>query len=367
MKAVVVMPTYNERDNLMRLLPRLLEAFGTLPHDMHVLVVDDKSPDGTADVARRFAATHANVHVNEGAKSGLGAAYVRGIRHALEAMEADAIVGMDADLSHDPADLTRLMQTLDRGADFVIGSRYVEGGSIPSNWALLRRLNSRYGNLVARVIVGLKVRDCTSGYRAIRASILRSIDLENLHVQGYAFLVALLYEATLQGAKVKEIPITFSDRTAGVSKLGLRDVREFIVSACWLRFRSSAVFIKFLVVGASGVLVNLGAFTLLLEAGVNKYVASPIAIELSILTNFASNNAWTFRWRNTASGVHVRGLKYNVVSLGALAVSFGTFAMLSFLFKNASPQLLQFIGIVPATVLNYLLNSYWTFRDRPTT
>ena len=139
------------------------------------------------------------------------------------------------------------------------------------------------------MIVGLKVRDCTSGYRAIRASILRSIDLENLHVQGYAFLVALLYEATLQGAKVKEIPITFSDRTAGVSKLGLRDVREFIVSACWLRFRSSAVFIKFLVVGASGVLVNLGAFTLLLDAGVNKYVASPIAIELSILTNFALN------------------------------------------------------------------------------
>jgi dolichol-phosphate mannosyltransferase len=307
---------------------------------------------------------HPSVHLNVGAKRGLGAAYVRGIRQALDELSADAIIGMDADLSHDPADVPRLLAALDRGADFVIGSRYVAGGSIPPNWAPLRRLNSRYGNLVARIVVGLNARDCTSGFRAIRASVLRAIDLSAINVHGYAFLVALLYEATLRGAVVREIPIAFTDRTAGVSKLGLRDIREFIVNALWLRFRSSAVFVKFLVVGASGVVVNLGAFSLLLAAGVNKYLASPIAIELSILSNFALNNFWTFRRRNTASGFHVKGLKYNVVSLAALAVSFGTFAVLSLLFPQASPQLLQFIGIVPATAINYLLNSYWTFRDR---
>jgi dolichol-phosphate mannosyltransferase len=365
MKAVVVMPTYNERDNLARLLPALLGVFKGLPHDCHVLVVDDSSPDGTATVVRDIASTHPNIHLNEGIKKGLGAAYVRGIRQALDEMGADAVIGMDADLSHNPADVPRLLAALDQGADFVIGSRYVAGGSTPSNWALLRRLNSRYGNLVARVVVGLDVRDCTSGFRAIRASILRAMDLSSINVSGYAFLVALLYEATLRGAKVHEVPIAFTDRTAGTSKLGLRDIREFILSALWLRFRSSAVFIKFLAVGASGVLVNLGAFTLLLAAGINKFIASPIAIELSILSNFALNNAWTFRSRNTNSGIHVKGLKYNIVSLVALALSFGTFAGLSVLFPKASPQLLQFIGIVPATMVNYLLNSYWTFRDRP--
>jgi dolichol-phosphate mannosyltransferase len=235
---------------------------------------------------------------------------------------------------------------------------------IPKQWGLLRKLISRGGNLVARYLAGIySVRDCTAGFRAIRGSLLRRIMLSDLKVQGYAFQVALLYEAKLHGAKIVEVPVDFVDRTEGVSKLGISDIIEFVVNAWWLRFRSSKTFIKFLIVGASGTVVNLLFFTLLLHVGVNKYLASPIAIETSILWNFFLNSSWTFRWRQTKDSVQIKGLKFNIVSFIALFVSYGTFVVLSLRFPSVAPQVHQFIGIVPATLVNYLMNSYWTFRN----
>ena len=364
MKAVIVLPTYNERENVAPLVDALQNVFPSMGHDMSILIVDDNSPDRTADVVRALQPRYANLHLIEGKKAGLGAAYIRGMRFALDVMRADVVFGMDADFSHKPADLPRLMAEIDDGADFVIGSRYVRGGSVPTTWGWHRRLNSRIGNFVARYVAGIyRVRDCTSGYRAIRAPLLRRIDLGQLRVQGYAFLVALLHAATLHGAKVREIPIDFVDRAAGESKLGLRDIVEFIVNAWWIRLQSSRTFIKFAIVGASGVVVNLGSFTMLLAAGLNKFVASPIAIELSIISNFLLNNYWTFRWRKTKDDVHIKGLKFNVVSILSLVVSYSTFVVVSFLLPTLPPQAAQFIGIVPAMLVNYFLNSYWTFRS----
>jgi dolichol-phosphate mannosyltransferase len=255
------------------------------------------------------------------------------------------------------------MHEIDAGADFVIGSRYVKGGSIPANWGFSRKMTSRGGNLVARYVAGIyRVRDCTAGFRAIRASLLRRIDLSGLRVQGYAFLVALLHAATTLGARIVEIPVEFVDRTRGESKLGLSDIVEFIVNAWWIRLQSSRTFVKFLIVGASGVVVNLGCFTVLLHWEVNKYLASPIAIELSIISNFLLNNYWTFRWRRVRDGTRIRGLKFNVVSLLSLGVSYTTFIALSMIFPAAAPQIHQFVGIVPAALVNYFLNSYWTFK-----
>ncbi len=363
MKVVVVLPTYNERENIAPLVNALQAIFPVIGHEMAILIVDDNSPDGTADVVRSFQARYGNLHLIEGKKAGLGAAYIRGIRFALDVLHADVVFGMDADLSHSPADIPRLMAEIDGGADFVIGSRYVPGGSIPAAWRWHRRLNSKIGNFVARYVAGIhRVRDCTSGFRAIRASVLRRIDFSQLRVQGYAFLVALLHAAIIHGAKVREIPIDFVDRTAGESKLGLRDIVEFIINAWWIRLQSSKTFIKFGIVGASGVVVNLGTFTILLAAGVGKFVASPIAIELSIISNFLLNNYWTFRWRNTKDDVQIKGLKFNVVSILSLVVSYSTFIALSFLLPKLPPQVAQFAGIVPATFVNYFLNSYWTFR-----
>lgn len=364
-KIVVITPTYNERDNVARLVPALQSEFARVPrHEWHHLVVDDASPDGTADAVRELQPRCPGLHLLTGPRQGLGAAYVRGMRHAMDELGADVVYEMDADFSHRPADLPRLLREIECGADFVIGSRYVEGGSIPAQWGWHRKANSMVGNVVARYVAGIpQVRDCTAGFRAIRVSTLRAIALGELRVQGYAFQVALLHAAVTAGARVKEIPVDFVDRTRGESKLGLRDIVEFVVNAWWIRFTSSRTFLKFAAVGATGVVVNLGVFTLLTSLGLNKYAASPIAIETSIVTNFLCNNYWTFRQRRGHERTRIRGLKFNLVSLLSLCVSYGTFVALSVLFPAVSPQWHQLAGIVPATLINYLLNSYWTFPD----
>ena len=363
MRIILIIPTFNERENIGRLIDELQSVFQTLPHDMGILVVDDNSPDGTIEVVRERQSRWANVHVIQGQKQGLGAAYIRGMRHAIDALGADAVFEMDADFSHKPSDVPRLIDGLQH-ADFIIGSRYVSGGSIPQEWAFYRRLNSRFGNIVARYIAGIyRVHDCTAGFRAIRASVIRDIDMEGFRVQGYAFQIALLHAAVVGGAKVVELPVEFIDRTAGESKLGIKDIIEFFRSAAWIRFQSSKAFIKFCLVGASGVLVNLAIFTALLAVGINKFVASPIAIECSIFTNFLGNNYWTFQRRALVGRVRARGLRFNVVSILSLVISYTTFVVLSHEFPLMAPQMQQFIGIVPATLVNYFLNSYWTFRE----
>lgn len=363
MKVVIVIPTYNEVENIGRMLDALDGISSKLAAELHVLVVDDSSPDGTGQVVQAYAARNPKVHLITGKKQGLGAAYIRGMRHALEHLGADAVMEMDADFSHKPEDIPRLFAAFSEGADFIIGSRYVPGGSIPAEWALWRRMNSKYGNIVARYLAGLgKVRDCTAGFRLIRASVLRELDVGTIKVQGYAFQIALLHRALSQGALVREVPVAFVDRTLGESKLGLRDIVEFFINAWWIRLQSSRTFAKFAIVGASGVVVNLGSFTLLLELGVNQYLASPIAIEISIISNFLLNNFWTFRWRNNPDRIRIRGLKFNVVSLFALLVSYTTFIASAQLLPELPPQVHQAVGILPALLVNYFLNSYWTFK-----
>lgn len=364
MKIVVILPTYNERENIVLMVRALQEQFAAIPHDMHILVVDDNSPDGTADVVRAESPAWPNLHMITGMKQGLGAAYIRGMKHAIGQLKADAVMEMDADFSHKPGDVPRLIAALDEGADFVIGSRYVPGGKIPDDWSFLRKMNSKWGNVFARYVAGMyKVMDCTAGFRAIRASVIRQIDLDALKVKGYAFQISLLYEATLNHAKVKEVPVEFVDRTRGETKLGLSDIVEFMLNAWWIRFERSKTFLKFAVVGASGVAVNLVSFTAFLQMGMSKYLASPVAIEVSIITNFLFNNYWTFSKRDMNDKVHIRGLKFNMVSFVALGVSYSTFLLLSALDPSGIPQVHQAIGIIPATLINYFLNSYWTFKE----
>jgi len=365
MRIVLVIPTFNERGNIGVLIDRLQAVFLSMTQDMHILVVDDSSPDGTAGVVRGCQSKWHNVHLLEGPKSGLGAAYVRGMRYAVDDLRADVVVEMDADLSHNPSDVPRLVRAVEEGADFVIGSRYVAGGSIPREWALHRRVSSRVGNIVARNLAGIYgVRDCTAGFRAIRSEVIRRIEPQRLRVQGYAFQIALLHAAVVGGAAVVELPVDFVDRISGESKLGFRDIIEFFRSALWIRFQSSKVFIKFCITGISGVVVNLGIFSALLVVGVDKYVASPIAIQCSILSNFLSNNYWTFRSRGLDGPIYARGLKFNLVSIISLGASYLTFVALSRASPTLSPQVDQLLGVVPATLVNYFLNSYWTFRSR---
>ena len=357
-----VIPTYNEAANVKPLLRRLTDTYSGA--DTAFLIVDDESPDGTGRLVREFARRDRRVHLLEGQRCGLGHAYVRGMTHAIEVLGARVIVQMDADFSHDPADAQRLLDRLADGADVAIGSRYVAGGAIDERWGIRRRMCSRWGNRLARWVAGLKaVQDCTAGFRAIRTEALKAANVEGVHVRGYVFQIALLHRLLHTGARVVEEPIYFRDRKYGQTKLGARDLAEFLYHVWWLRLADRPTFIKFSLTGLSGVLVNLGSFQLLLGLAVPELLASPIAIELSIVSNFLINNYWTFGDRVLIDGKRMRGLKYNAISLVTLAAGYGTFVALVTLAPPAPLVLMQGCAIVPSMLCNYFLNSYWTFRE----
>jgi dolichol-phosphate mannosyltransferase len=210
----LVLPTYNEAANLEPLVAAILER---LPAARRILVVDDSSPDGTGEVADRLAAADADIEVlHRPRKEGLGPAYVAGFRRAL-AGGAGLIAQMDADFSHDPADLPRLLSGAER-ADVVLGSRYVDGGVV-DEWGPLRRLISRGGSAYARILLGLGVADLTGGFKVFRRPVLEAIELETIPSLGYAFQVETTYRAARAGFRVLEVPIVFRDRRVGESKM----------------------------------------------------------------------------------------------------------------------------------------------------
>jgi glycosyltransferase XagB len=263
-KIVIVLPTYNERENIGKLLQVIMYQRHSLPFaHLSVLVVDDSSPDGTAEVVREYARIYPdNIHLLSGQKRGLGAAYIRGFRYAMREMQADVLFEMDADFSHDPNDIPRFVKAIADGADFVIGSRYMKGGSIPDTWSKLRRLNSMWGNIFARKIAGITgVTDCTGGFRAIRASLLRQINFKRMTVAGYAFQINLLHEAIEKGAIVREIPIVFIDRQKGESKIRFSDISEFVVSTFMLRFLPVRLLVNYstqIAVSLSLIIISFG-------------------------------------------------------------------------------------------------------------
>ena len=361
-KACFVIPTYNEARNIAPLLRRLTELHPAA--DAAFLIVDDESPDGTGAIVEEFAAADPRVRLLSGPRRGLGNAYVRGIRYALDELGAEVVIQMDADFSHDPADAARLLEVLAQGADVAIGSRYIPGGTLDKRWSLPRRLLSRWGNRMARWIAGIPgVRDCTSGFKAIAAPLAHAAQLERLRGQGYVFQVELLHRLVHANAGIVEVPIHFREREHGKTKLGLGSLLEFFYTVWWLRLTGHKTFFKFAMVGVSGIAVNLGIFQLLLNSGAHKFIASPIAIEASIIWNFLWNNYWTFAHRVMYGRKRIRGIKYNLVALLSLVVSYATFIALSVLLPEASLIALQACGIVPAIMINYSLNSYWTFAN----
>ncbi|MGE0877649.1 MAG: polyprenol monophosphomannose synthase [Acidimicrobiia bacterium] len=214
MRVLVVLPTYNEVENLEEVVQRVRNA---VP-DIDVLVVDDGSPDGTADLADRLCASLGGISVlRRGEKSGLGSAYRAGFRWGME-RGFEAMVEMDSDLSHDPAELPALISAVVHGADLAIGSRYVPGGTIP-NWPLGRRLLSRWGNRYAAFCLGLAVNDSTAGYRCYRTTALQRIDLDTVRADGYGFQIEMTYRVVRFGGKIVEVPIAFVDRVRGTSKM----------------------------------------------------------------------------------------------------------------------------------------------------
>ena len=235
MKMVVIIPTYNEAANLGTLLPLILEQ----DKRFEVLVVDDNSPDGTGQLAEQIAIFEPRVHVlHRARKEGLGPAYIAGFKWAL-AYGADLIFQMDADFSHHPQALPSFLEAIDEGADLVIGSRYTEGGQV-DNWSWWRRLISRGGSLYASTILGSNIKDMTSGFKCYRRAVLEGLDLESVQAKGYGFQIDMVYRTTEAGFRVQEIPITFTDRQVGNSKMSRAIFWEAVKLVPMLRFGHSA-------------------------------------------------------------------------------------------------------------------------------
>ncbi|HZT85537.1 MAG TPA: polyprenol monophosphomannose synthase [Gaiellaceae bacterium] len=220
-RPVVCLPTYNERENL----ERMVRALG--PQGVEVLVIDDNSPDGTGQIADRLAAELDYVSVlHRERKEGLGRAYVDGFRHVLRG-DAELVLEMDCDFSHDPADVPRLIAACEGGADLALGSRYVPGGGT-ANWGLVRRLISRCASIYTRVLL-MPIHDATGGFKCFRRRVLESIELETVDAAGYVFQIETTYRALRKGFRVVEVPIRFVDRTAGSSKMS----RAIVLEAIW--------------------------------------------------------------------------------------------------------------------------------------
>lgn len=309
MNVVVIIPTYNEKGNVEKLIEILeTEIFPKITnHKMSILVVDDKSPDGTADVIRDLMKKWDNIELSEGEKNGLGAAYVRGMTHAIEKMNAEVMFEMDADLSHNPHKVPDFLAKIDGGFDFVIGTRYSQGGSIPSNWGISRKIFSVFGNLLVRfILLKFSIHDWTGGYRALKKEVFLKEKDELTNFKGYTFQVSFLNKVVRDGFKVAEVPINFTDRTLGRSKIAPKeyiiDLLKYVITAS-IKEKIFGSFGKFLVVGGIGFALQAIILRLLVEDfQIVPAVASLMGAVVAIFSNYNLNNLWTFK-KERAKGI----------------------------------------------------------------
>jgi len=226
-KICIVLPTYNERENILKLVPKIEEVCQKNNLSNFLVIVDDNSPDGTGRLADQFAEQYGNIRVlHRPGKSGIGSAYKEGFRIAIDELAASVIFEMDADFSHNPEFIPGFIRKLGEGFDVVVGSRYIPGGRV-EGWGAYRRLVSSGANILAQLLVGIKIHDVTSGYRAFRADLLRGINYQSVKSEGYAFQIEMIYLCQKAGFRVGEEPIIFIDRKIGRSKLSRKEVVRF--------------------------------------------------------------------------------------------------------------------------------------------
>jgi dolichol-phosphate mannosyltransferase len=374
-KILVIIPTYNEADNIDQVI-ELVERVARRSHSyvFSLLIVDDRSPDGTAKHVKTLQKQFNNIHLLSGDKAGLGRAYIRGLSYTLKHLDFEVCILMDGDLSHNPEDIPALLKAINAGADYVIGSRYISGGAVSGDWPLIRIINSRIANFVARKLVGItdNVTDLTGGFKAIRREALEKIDLNSLNVRGYIFQVSLLHAFIREGFVVREVPITFSNRTRGTSKLKLGDIVEFLYRAYKLNPNAPVQrFVRFGFVGACGSVVNLAILSLLVKLGhVDAVISVAIAIEISILFNFLLNHFYTFRGygayskhsgsESTLTLLRKMGI-YNVGALGGAGISFVTFTIL-YKLAGITYLIADVVGIGIALSWNYFVSTRFVWR-----
>lgn len=353
----IVIPTYNEAENIGDLLQKIRDVIGG--QEVEFIVVDDSSTDGTADIIKSLKLEIDNLKLIEReGKSGIGSAYKRGFQDA----EGDIVIQMDADFSHRPEDIPKLIEAVENGNDVAIGSRYVEGGD--RNDPLFRRINPWIGKFLYVHILKSPVRDFTSGFKAYRRDVATNIPEYDLP-DGFHFQAASLMKLIKEGRTTQEVPIDFRPRRAGEPKYSTKDLLDNIELFLRLFLDQYEELIKFGIVGASGVLVNMGLLYFLTEeVGLYYLLSAVLAVESSIISNFALNELWTFVEKGKEGIKHVfkRFFKFNGIAVAGMGVNVAVLAALTE-FAGVYYLLSNLVAIAAVFGWNYLANIRWTWTE----
>jgi dolichol-phosphate mannosyltransferase len=358
-KVVIVMAAWNESENIKHMIDTLFEdVFPKIKADMHLLVADNHSTDGMTQIVESEMKKRKNLHiVQQGKNSGLGWAYIAGFKYAINELHADAVMEMDADGQHPPQFVKPMVEAYLEGADYVIGSRYIPGGSVPKEWATFRKLISFFGNLFARVVLTkFSIHDMTTGFRLTRVKgVLDKIDLDNLmEKERFAYKLDLLYQSIKNSKKTVEVPLEFRPRTTDKSKFNIKEMVASYKTVIILGIKDKAKFIKFGTVGFMGYLVNAIGLYLFTKWQYPSALAWGFSTELAIINNFIFNNAWTFK-SDKIQGIGnltKKFLQFNGTSLGALLIQ-TVFGSLSDILLGPEKRQLALPFIIVFLVLPY--------------
>lgn len=352
-KIVIVMPAWNEAGNIKEMIDVLVKTeFPKIDADVELLVVDNHSTDGMTEVVESASKKHKNVHIVQQEGKGLGWAYVTGLKYAMEKLKADGVLEMDADFQHPPRFVKPMVDAYLSGADYVIGSRYIKGGSVPGEWAFSRKFVSFFGNLFIRIcLVNFKIHDLTTGFRLTRVKgVLEEIDLNNLmELNRFAYKVDLLYQSLKLSKKTVEVPLEFAARTKEKSKFNYKEMISTFKVAIILGIKDKQRFVKFGFVGFVGYLIN--AFGLEFFYRVLHFpagVAAGFGAELAIISNFTFNNLWTFSEKKI-SGVGMlvkKFIQFNLTSVGAVIIQTVVVGLGTRFFGDDRRQIMLLIAVV---------------------
>jgi len=332
--AVVVIPTYNEAETIGEMVDHLFtETFPLIDNwNCKLLVVDAQSPDGTAEIVEEKKKKYDNLEVFvEKKKEGIGAAYVKGFRYAMDKMGADVVIEFDGDFQHPPDRIPVLLKEIDNGNDYVLGSRKVKGGSNPKGWGLKRVFFSEVGGFVARFILFFpfksffKITDPTTGLKASRVDgFVDKMEMDDLYSRQFGYKLEFLYKMVKLGAKVKEIPLKFQLRKAGESKITGQTAKDIFRTVFLLRWhdKTTQKFIKFGTVGFVGYLVNALGLALFASLGFPEWAVWALATEMAIISNFTWNNLWTFKEKQFKKLIKIipKFFQFNLTSTGAIII-----------------------------------------------
>jgi dolichol-phosphate mannosyltransferase len=394
MRLVVNVPTLNEKENIEEVIKKVLSQSKKLPNvDLHVLVSDSHSPDGTADVVKKISQKNPKVHYLDVKEKGLGIGIVKGHRFAIDRLKADILAQMDGDLSHDPDTLPKMVEYITKEKyDLVNGSRLVKGGKNLLGWH--RRLFTKGSALYCRLSWGTwRIKEYTNSYRVFTKDLFQKIDFKKVPWRSQTYIIqpAFLYASIRSGAKIKEVPITFKDRKKGYSKAKIfHYTLDVLVFGLKVRIKKSKTFIKFLMVGTLTYFVN--AITLgLLNRGqlysltvlgepllsfIPTYehapqflfftvdrllVASVISIELSIIINFLFHDNWTFKHRSRDGLIAIRFLKFNITSIGSPIIQLASILFFARIL-SLHEQIGLAVGVVIGLFFNYVVNLLWIWK-----